>query len=85
MQWFMLQEIMCSSSSKGGPWQIFLYKSSNGIQWLLQNDGAPLRSLQLHPDGMCDNPPSSSSCFITGTMTCCCVAAMTSLIQVWRS
>ena len=85
VQWFMLQEIMCSSSGKGGPWQIFLYKSSNGMQWLLQNDGAPLRSLQLHPDGMCDNPPSSSSCFITGTMTCCCVAAMTSLIQVWRS
>ena len=83
----MLQEIMCSSSGKGGPWQIFLYKSSNGMQWLLQNDGAPLRSLQLHPDGMCDNPPSSSSssCFIASTMTCCCVAAMTSLIQVWRS
>lgn len=52
VQWLMLQEIMCSPSGKGGPWQIFLYRSSNGIQWLLQNGGSPLRSLQLHPDGM---------------------------------
>lgn len=52
VEWLMLQEIMCSPSGKGGPWQIFLYRSSNGIQWLLQNGGAPLRSLQLHPDGM---------------------------------
>lgn len=41
------------------------------------------RSLQLHPDGMCDNPPSSSSVFITSTMTC--IVTMASLIQVRRS
>jgi len=52
-QWFMLQEIMCSPGASGGPWQIFLFTSSNGLQWRLLNDGAPLQSLQLHPDGMC--------------------------------
>ena len=52
-QWFMLQEIMCSPGASGGPWQIFLFTSSNGLQWQLLNDGAPLQSLQLHPDGMC--------------------------------
>ena len=52
-QWFMLQEIMCSPGASGGPWQIFLFTSSNGAQWQLLNDGAPLQSLQLHPDGMC--------------------------------
>jgi hypothetical protein len=49
----MLQEIMCSPGASGGPWQIFLFTSSNGVQWQLLNDGAPLQSLQLHPDGMC--------------------------------
>ena len=46
-QWFMLQEIMCNQV-----WHIFLFNSSDGIQWLLQNGGEALRSLQLHPDGM---------------------------------
>jgi hypothetical protein len=51
----MLQEIMCGPNATGGPWQIFIYSSENGIQWQLQNGGAPLKSLQLHPDGMCEH------------------------------
>lgn len=60
VRWLMLQEIMCSPSGHGGPWQIFLYDSSNGIQWQLLNGGAALRSLQLHPDGMYGGPRFAS-------------------------
>ncbi len=52
LRWLMLQEVMCAEGGAGGPWQIFLYSSVNGIHWQLQNGGAPLKSLQLHPDGM---------------------------------
>ena len=59
-QWLMLQEVM------SGPWQIFLYNSSDGFNWMVQNNGSPLSSLQLHSGGMYGGPRFSS---IDGTLT----------------
>jgi hypothetical protein len=60
LQWLMLQEVMA------GPWQIFLYNSSDGLSWNVQNKGAPLSSLQLHSGGMYGGPRFAS---IDGTLT----------------
>lgn len=59
-QWLMLQEVMA------GPWQIFLYNSTDGLSWTVQNGGAPLSSLQLHAGGMYGGPRFAS---IDGTLT----------------
>jgi sucrose-6-phosphate hydrolase SacC (GH32 family) len=50
-QWFMLQELMYN-----GPWQIFLYISTNGLQWTLMNNELPLLTLQIAPGGMYGGP-----------------------------
>ena len=50
-QFLMLQEVLAA-----GPWQIFLYNSSDGLSWAVQNGGAPLSSLQLHAGGMYGGP-----------------------------
>lgn len=61
-QWLMLQEVM-----SGGPWQIFLYNSSDGVtDWAVLNGGLPLSSLQLHPGGMYGGPRFAS---IDGVLT----------------
>ena len=49
-QWLMLQEVLA------GPWQIYLYNSSDGHTWSVLNSGEPLSSLQLHPQGMYGGP-----------------------------
>ena len=61
-QWLMLQEVM-----SGGPWQIFLYNSSDGVSdWAVLNGGRPLSDLQLHPGGMYGGPRFAS---IDGLLT----------------
>lgn len=59
-QWLMLHEVLA------GPWQIFLYNSSDGLSWIVQNDGEPLSSLQLHTGGMYGGPRFAS---IDGILT----------------
>ena len=59
---FMLQEVLAA-----GPWQIFLANSSDGgLAWSWMNEGAPLRSLQLHAGGMYGGPRFAS---VDGTLT----------------
>ena len=60
-QWLMLQEVMAA-----GPWQTFLYNSSDGLAWAVQNAGRPLSSLQLHAGGMYGGPRFAS---IDGVLT----------------
>ena len=60
-QWLMLQEVMAA-----GPWQTFLYNSSDGLDWQVQHDGLPLSSLQLHAGGMYGGPRFAS---IDGVLT----------------
>ena len=50
-RWLMLHEAM-----SGDLWEIFLYSSSDGLTWQIDNGGAPLRSLQVHPSGMYGGP-----------------------------
>ena len=49
--WYMLQELMYK-----GPWQIFLYTSTDGLQWSLLNNNLPLVTLQVYPGGMYGGP-----------------------------
>lgn len=49
--WKMLQEAMA-----GGLWQIFLFSSADGLAWAVDNGGAPLSTLQVHPTGMYGGP-----------------------------
>jgi hypothetical protein len=53
--YFMLHEVMA-----GGPWQIFLASSTDGLAWAWLNGGAPLKSLQLHEGGMYGGPRFAS-------------------------
>jgi hypothetical protein len=38
------------------PWEIFLYSSSDGFDWTLDNDGLPFKDLQRHEGGMYGGP-----------------------------
>lgn len=48
--WYMLQEV--------GPtaWEIYLYTSSDGLTWSIQNSGNPLTTLQVAGSGMYGGP-----------------------------
>ncbi len=70
LQWLVLQAIMCSPSGQGGPWQIFLYASSDGIKWLPQNiarrlfahcSAPPRRDVRISFNTLSSSSSSSSS------------------------
>ena len=49
--WVMLQEVGIPS-----PWQIYIYRSSDGLAWRLENGGQPGSGLQRHQGGMYGGP-----------------------------
>ncbi len=50
--WYMLQEIYGPVAPSGSIWRIYLYSSSDGATWSIQNGGLAYGSLS--PDGLAD-------------------------------
>ena len=49
--WYMFQE-----SGMPDVWEIYLYSSNDGFHWVLENEGLPLRDLQVAPGGAYGGP-----------------------------